>query len=150
MLSRFRDELNTIPGIRCFKSVLSDKLYDFDETKIGINLHGLGLTGFEGYDILREKYKFIYHDMITHVAMTTNPKIRKVLVIGAVGGGTIRELTKYKNIEKIDMVEIDERVVRLSQQFLSVTAEKLEDPRVTMYFEDELKFVEEEKKKNMI
>jgi arginine decarboxylase len=56
MISRFRAELNSIPGVRCFKSVLSDKIYDFDETKIGINLHGLGLTGFEGYDILREKY----------------------------------------------------------------------------------------------
>ncbi len=56
MLSKFREELKSIPGIRCFKAILSDKLYDFDDTKIGINLHGLGLTGFEGYDILREKY----------------------------------------------------------------------------------------------
>ena len=33
--------------------------------------------------------------MITHVAMATNPTIKKVLVIGAGDGGTIRELTKY-------------------------------------------------------
>ncbi|UUV19599.1 polyamine aminopropyltransferase [Fusobacteria bacterium ZRK30] len=97
----------------------------------------------DGLMMVTEKDEFIYHDMITHVAMATNPKVKKVLVIGAGDGGTVRELTRYKNIEKIDMVEIDERVVRLSQQFLPVTAEKLEDPRVTMYFEDGLKFVEE-------
>ena len=66
MISKFREELNSISGIRCFKSILSDKLYDFDETKIGINLHGLGLTGFEGYDILREKYNIQMELADTH------------------------------------------------------------------------------------
>lgn len=41
------------------------------------------------------------------------------------------------------MVEIDERVVRLSQKYLPITAGKLEDPRVTLYFQDGLKFVED-------
>jgi len=100
----------------------------------------------DGLMMVTEKDEFIYHDMITHVAMATNPKIKKVLVIGAGDGGTVRELTRYKNIEKIDMVEIDERVVRLSQEFLPVTAEKLDDPRVSMYFEDGLKFVEDAEK----
>ena len=99
----------------------------------------------DGLMMVTEKDEFIYHDMITHVAMATNPKIKKVLVIGAGDGGTVRELTRYKNIEKIDMVEIDERVVRLSQQFLPITADKLSDPRVTMYFEDGLKFVKDSK-----
>lgn len=97
----------------------------------------------DGLMMVTEKDEFIYHDMITHVAMATNPKIKKVLVIGAGDGGTVRELTRYKNIDKIDMVEIDERVVRLSEQFLPLISEKLKDPRVTMYFEDGLKFVEE-------
>ena len=46
--------------------------------------------------MVTEKDEFIYHDMITHVAMATNPDIKKVLVIGAGDGGTIRELTKYR------------------------------------------------------
>lgn len=88
-----------------------------------------------------EKDEFIYHDMITHVAMATNPEIKKVLVIGGGDGGTVRELTRYKTIEKIDMVEIDEMVVRASQKFLPVTSCKLDDERVTLYFEDGVKFV---------
>lgn len=97
----------------------------------------------DGLMMVNEKDEFVYHDMITHVALATNPNIKRVLVIGGGDGGTVREVTRYPHIEKIDMVEIDERVVRLSQKYLPITASKLEDPRVTLYFEDGLKFVEE-------
>ena len=95
----------------------------------------------DGLVMLTEKDEFIYHDMITHVAMATNPKIRKVLVIGAGDGGTVRELTKYKAIEQIDMVEIDKMVVDVCKEYLPLTASKLDDPRVNLYFEVGLKFV---------
>ncbi len=106
------------------------------------NEYGTFFT-LDGYMMVNEKDEFIYHDMITHVPLATNPNIKNVLVIGGGDGGTVRELTRYKHIEKIDMVEIDERVVRLSQKYLPLTANKLEDKRVTLYFEDGLKFVEE-------
>ncbi len=95
----------------------------------------------DGLMMVTQKDEFIYHDMIVHTAMATNPNIKKVLVIGAGDGGTVRELTRYKTIEKIDLVEIDEEVVRVCQKFIPQTAEKLEDSRVSMYFEDGLKFV---------
>lgn len=97
----------------------------------------------DGMIMITEKDEFIYHEMITHVPMCTNLNIKKVLVIGGGDGGTVRELTRYKTIEKIDMVEIDERVVRLSEKYLPFTADKLKDERVTLYFQDGLKFVEE-------
>lgn len=95
----------------------------------------------DGYVMVTEKDEFIYHDMITHVPMATNPNIKKVLVIGAGDGGTVRELTKYETIEHIDMVEIDEMVVDVCKKFIPQTASKLDDPRVHLYFEDGLKFV---------
>ena len=97
----------------------------------------------DGMIMITEKDEFIYHEMITHVPMCTNLNIKKVLVIGGGDGGTVRELTRYKTIERIDMVEIDERVVRLSEKYLPFTADKLKDKRVTLYFQDGLKFVEE-------
>lgn len=96
----------------------------------------------DGLMMVNEKDEFVYHDMIVHVPMATNPNIKRVLVIGGGDGGTVRELTRYPSIEKIDMVEIDERVVRLSQEYLPITAEKLVDPRVTLYFEDGVAFVD--------
>ncbi len=101
----------------------------------------------DGLMMVTEKDEFIYHDMIVHTALATNPNIKKVLVIGAGDGGTIRELTRYKTIEKIDLVEIDEEVVTVCQKFLPQTSEKLKDERVSMYFEDGLKFVRMTEKK---
>jgi arginine/lysine/ornithine decarboxylase len=53
-----RKRLNDIPGIKCFgKELLDlDGVHDFDETKLGINVSGMGLTGFEVYDLLIEHY----------------------------------------------------------------------------------------------
>lgn len=93
--------------------------------------------------MVNEKDEFIYHDMIVHVPMAVNPNIRKVLVIGGGDGGTVRELTRYKNIELIHMVEIDERVVRLCQKYLPLTSSKLEDERVSLFFEDGTGFVKD-------
>lgn len=95
----------------------------------------------DGLMMVTEKDEFIYHDMIVHIPMATNPNIKNVLVIGAGDGGTVRELTRYKNIEKIDMVEIDKLVVDVCREYLPQTASQLDDERVTLYFEDGLKFV---------
>ena len=95
----------------------------------------------DGLMMLTEKDEFIYHEMITHVAMASNPDIKNILVIGAGDGGTVRELTRYDSIENIDMVEIDERVVEVSREFLPVTACKLDDPRVHIFYDDGLRFV---------
>ncbi|MHC1748639.1 MAG: polyamine aminopropyltransferase [Cellulosilyticaceae bacterium] len=98
----------------------------------------------DGLMMVTEKDEFIYHDMITHVPMAVNPNIKRVLIIGGGDGGTAREILRYPTIEKVDMVEIDERVVRLCQKFLQKTSCMLDaDDRLTMYFEDGLKFVQE-------
>lgn len=95
----------------------------------------------DGLMMVTEKDEFIYHDMIVHVPMATNPNIKNVLVIGAGDGGTIREVTRYSSVEKIDMVEIDRRVVEVCKEYLQQTACKLDDERVNIFYEDGLKFV---------
>ncbi len=95
----------------------------------------------DGLMMVTEKDEFIYHDMIVHIPMATNPDIKKVLVIGAGDGGTVRELTRYSGIETIDMVEIDKMVVDISRKFLQKTACSLDDQRVKLFYEDGLKFV---------
>ncbi|NLP43304.1 MAG: polyamine aminopropyltransferase [Peptococcaceae bacterium] len=95
----------------------------------------------DGLMMVTEKDEFIYHDMIVHVPMATNPSVKNVLVIGAGDGGTVRELTRYATVEKIDMVEIDKMVVEVCRKYLPQTACKLDDPRVRIYYEDGLKFV---------
>ncbi|MDR0943787.1 MAG: polyamine aminopropyltransferase [Ruminococcus sp.] len=95
----------------------------------------------DGFMMLTEKDEFIYHEMITHVAMASNPAIKKVLVIGAGDGGTIRELVRYPHIWHIDVAEIDERVVSVCKEYLEQTASGFYDNRVHIHFEDGLKYV---------
>lgn len=99
----------------------------------------------DGLIMITEKDEFIYHDMIVHVPMATNPDIRKVLVIGAGDGGTVRELTKYGTVEHIDMIEIDKLVVDVCKEYFPQTSCMLDDKRVSLYYEDGLKFVRQKK-----
>jgi len=99
----------------------------------------------DGLVMITEKDEFIYHDMIVHVPMATNPEIRNVLVIGAGDGGTVRELTRYAHLENIDMVEIDQMVVDICHEYFPNSTSGLDDARVHLYFEDGLKFVQEKK-----
>ncbi|MEZ4357863.1 MAG: polyamine aminopropyltransferase [Eubacteriales bacterium] len=95
----------------------------------------------DGYMMLTEKDEFIYHEMIVHPAMAVHKNVKNVLVIGAGDGGAVRELAKYDFIEKIDLVEIDEMVVNICKKYLPQTSCCLEDKRVTIYYQDGLKFI---------
>jgi len=95
----------------------------------------------DGLMMLTEKDEFIYHEMIVHPALAVHPRVRRVLLIGAGDGGAVRELCRYPEIERIDMVEIDERVVEVSRAYLPQTACCLNDGRLHIFYEDGLKFV---------
>ena len=58
MASYARKEINDIDGYYAFGSELINggSVFDFDETKLVINTRGIGLTGIEVYDLLREEY----------------------------------------------------------------------------------------------
>jgi spermidine synthase len=95
----------------------------------------------DGYLMLTERDEFIYHEMVTHVPMAVNPEIKNVLVIGGGDGGTVKQLVKYNTIEKITLVEIDKLVVDLCMKYIPSVACELENERVSLKFEDGLKFV---------
>ena len=95
----------------------------------------------DGLIMITERDEFVYHDMIVHVPMAVNLGIKRVLVIGAGDGGTVRELTRYPGIEHIDMVEIDEQVVTACKTFFPTVASGFSDSRLHLHFEDGLKYV---------
>ena len=88
-----------------------------------------------------ERDEFIYHEMMTHVPMAVHPKVRNVLVIGGGDGGVARELSHYEEIEKIDVVEPDRVFVEVCKEFFPDNACGLADKRVSVYYEDGLKFL---------
>ncbi|QVK20157.1 aminotransferase class I/II-fold pyridoxal phosphate-dependent enzyme [Mycoplasmatota bacterium] len=59
-LSKYaNEELNKIDGISCIKKDIEngDSIFEYDITKLVINVTELGLTGFSVYDIMKEEYQ---------------------------------------------------------------------------------------------
>jgi spermidine synthase len=89
--------------------------------------------------------EFVYHEMITHVALNTHPAPKRVLVIGGGDGGAVREIVKHASIEKVVHCEIDEAVVRVSKEYLPEISCALDNPKVEIIFDDGIKHVRENK-----
>ena len=100
----------------------------------------------DGYMMLTEKDEFIYHEMIVPCAYGSAPQCeKKCWSLVQEMGGVVRELVQYPEIETIDMVEIDPLVVEVCRKYLPQTACRFDDPRLTIHYEDGLKFVRSRK-----
>lgn len=139
------NQTNNVKFSMRVKETLYSKKSQFQQIDV-IDTYDLGkVLVIDGWTMITEKDEFIYHEMITHVPMMVNKDIKNVLVIGAGDGGTVRELTRFNSIQRIDMVELDEEVVNAAREYLPFTSCKLDDPRVNLYFQDGIKFVENKK-----
>ena len=108
-------------SIKVDKHLFSDQS-DFQRVDVFESKEFGKFLTLDGLMMVSYKDEFIYHDMIVHVPMATNMNIKNVLVIGGGDGGTVRELTRYPQIEKIDMVEIDKMVVDVSREYIDICA----------------------------
>lgn len=95
----------------------------------------------DGYIIMTEKDEFIYHEMMTHIPMAVHPDPRRILVFGAGDGGVVRELLKYPDVERIDMVEVNVGVVEAAKKYLPFSASGLDNHKVTIYTQNALRYV---------
>ena len=87
-----------------------------------------------------EKY---YHECLVHPALSSIDEKSNVLIIGGGDGGTARECVKYTKIARIDLVEIDEEVIKVSKNFLKeIGGEAWNDKRLKIYIDDGVKWVE--------
>lgn len=90
-----------------------------------------------------QKNEFQYHEPMVHPAMLAHPDPRQILVIGGGDGGTLREVLRYRTVEKVDFAELDREVVEFSRQHLpEISAGAFEDPRVDFHFQDGRAFLE--------
>jgi len=89
---------------------------------------------------LTERDEFIYHEMITHVPLLSHENPRKILIIGGGDGGVAREVLKH-NPESIDIVDIDEEVVKISREYLPFVSSSYNDNRVHIHIGDGIEFV---------
>ncbi|MCL6558962.1 MAG: polyamine aminopropyltransferase [Firmicutes bacterium] len=89
--------------------------------------------------------EFVYHEMITHVALNTHAKPQSVLVIGGGDGGAVREIVKHESLEKVVHCEIDGAVIEASRKYLPEISCALDHPKVRIIVDDGIKHVRENK-----
>jgi len=124
-------------------NVLCREKSSFQEIFIFENAFFGRVMAIDGVTMLTTRDEFVYHEMIVHPAFSVCPGIQRVLVIGAGDGGTIRELTRHPGVKTIDWVEIDGKVVELSQLYLPSLTIGNHDPRVNLMVRDGVSYIEE-------
>jgi spermidine synthase len=94
-----------------------------------------------------ERDEFIYHEMLSHLAMLSHPHPKTVLIIGGGDGGILREVLKYP-VREVFLVEIDEKVIELSKTYLSsICRNSFNDRRANIIIDDGANFIKEGKGK---
>ena len=88
---------------------------------------------------IRDRY---YHECLVHPALSSIDEKSNVLIIGGGDGGTVRECVKYSQISKIDLVEIDKEVIKISKKFLKeIGGEAWNDKRLNIHIHDGFQWV---------
>ncbi|MFO7253597.1 MAG: polyamine aminopropyltransferase [Actinomycetes bacterium] len=102
------------------------------------------LMALDGFFQTCDRDEFVYHEMGAHVAMCTHPDPRRVLIIGGGDGGMAREVVRHPQVERVDLVEIDERVVECCKQYFPQIAVALSgNPKVHVHIADGIQWVQE-------
>ena len=96
----------------------------------------------DGCVMFTERDEFVYHEMLSHVPLTSIPDPRDVLVIGGGDCGILREVLKHPSVARAVQCEIDERVTEVCAEFFPWVHAVRRDPRAELAFEDGIAYVE--------
>ena len=125
-----------------------------------IQLHSIeevlytGQTRFQAIEIIRsgsfgkclvldgkiqssEVDEFIYHEALVQPSMITHPCPETVFIAGGGEGATLREVLSHNMVKRAVMVDIDEQVIAICQEFLpNHSPGSFEDKRTELYHVD--------------
>ncbi|MDD3364505.1 MAG: polyamine aminopropyltransferase [Syntrophomonas sp.] len=99
----------------------------------------------DGMVMTTDKDEYVYHEMITNIALNSHPNPKNVLIIGGGDGGALREVVRHPQVEKGTLVEIDEKVIDASRQYFPQLSCSFEDPKALVVVEDGIKYVKDRK-----
>ncbi|MFQ5801853.1 MAG: hypothetical protein ACE5JQ_03030 [Candidatus Methylomirabilales bacterium] len=87
--------------------------------------------------------EYVYHEALVHPAMLLHPEPHRVLILGGGEGASLREVLRYPMVEEVVMVDLDEEVVKICEEYLPEwSAGAFEDARTTVVCEDARQFLQ--------
>jgi spermidine synthase len=131
-------------GFSCkVKETLKTEITEFQQLAV-VNTEQFGrMLLLDGMVQTTEKDEYIYHEMISMIALNSHPNPQNVLVIGGGDGGALREVVKHPKVEKGTLVEIDERVVAAAKEFFPETSCSFDNPKSRLVIADGIQYVKE-------
>lgn len=91
----------------------------------------------------------IYHEAFVHIPMALTGSHKRVLILGGGDGLALREVLKYSDVRSVDLVDIDEKVLRVASEvseMVSLNERSMHDKRVKVYSQDALQYLKMNKK----
>ena len=99
----------------------------------------------DGIIMLTEADEPGYHEMIAHVPLCVHPSPKDILVIGGGDGGTVREIIKHSQVKRVDVCEIDKKVIEICREYFPKLAKSFDNEKVHIFYEDGANFLENRK-----
>jgi spermidine synthase len=86
--------------------------------------------------------EFLYHEGLVHPAMVAHSSPQNILILGGGEGATVREVLRWKSVEKVMMVDIDGEVVEACREYLPEMHQgAFDDPRLELVIGDALEVI---------
>jgi spermidine synthase len=134
------DEAGSAFSLRVTKKLYTERSR-YQTIEVYETSHFGNLLVLDGFVMLSARDNFIYHEMMSHPALYTHPHPKRVLVIGGGDCGCLGEVLKHSEVTAAELVELDERVTRVSERFFPELYAANNDPRASLHFTDGVAWV---------
>ncbi len=101
------------------------------------------LMVIDGFTMVSTLDNFLYHEMMAHPVLFAHRCPARVAIVGGGDCGTLREVLKHSQVEKVYQIDIDERVTRVSEQYFPELCVSNDDPRAELLFIDGIQWMKE-------
>ncbi|CAM1350600.1 polyamine aminopropyltransferase [Tenacibaculum insulae] len=104
--------------------------------------HSLYINGNQQLSTFDE---FMYHEPMVHLPMKLTKSHKNILILGGGDGCLAREVFKYKDVEKVTLVDLDQNMIDLGKEysvFKKLNKNAMNNPKLTTVTEDAFNFLE--------
>ena len=132
----YRDKIVLSQQTKYQKIVITKHL---DDIRLFIN----GNIQFSSFDEYR------YHESLVHVPMSASVAKGNILILGGGDGLAAREVLKYKEVESITLVDLDEEMVLLcknNKDIRKLNNDALSSDKIELFYQDAFKFLQNSNK----
>lgn len=94
--------------------------------------------------------EYRYHEALVHIPMSKLEKRDKVLILGGGDGLAVREVLKYKDVDKIDLVDLDSEMIRIcstNNNIISINQNSLKSDKLNIFNMDAYEYLKDAKEK---